>query len=64
MQRWTATKVIRQTDTERVAEMDREVKGMGHRKINRETVIEMKEGRDEWRLREEDREEIVKNSDR
>ena len=40
-------KGIRQTDTERVAEMDSEVKGIGHRKINRETVIEMKEGTDE-----------------
>ena len=60
----SVVKVIRQTDTERVAEIDREVNVIGHRKINRETVIEMKEGRDEWRLREKDREEIVKNSDR
>ena len=37
----TRTTVIRQTDTERVVEMDREVNVIGHRKINRETVIEM-----------------------
>ena len=37
----TKTKVIRQTDTERVAEIDREVNVIGHRKMNRETVIEM-----------------------
>ena len=42
----SVVKGIRQTDTERVAEMDSEVKGIGHRMINRETVIEMKEGRD------------------